>query len=68
MLDVLGLADLLDVADVEPPAEVIELVEQRERARAAREFGQADALRKQVRELGWEVRDGPEGPDVFPPQ
>jgi cysteinyl-tRNA synthetase len=68
MLDVLGLANLLDVAEVEPPAEVIELVEQRERARAAREFGQADALRKQVRELGWEVRDGPEGPDVFPPQ
>jgi cysteinyl-tRNA synthetase len=68
MLDVLGLANLLDVAEVEPPAEVIELVEQRERARAAREFAQADALREQVRELGWEVRDGPEGPEVFPPQ
>jgi cysteinyl-tRNA synthetase len=68
MLDVLGLANLLDVAEVEPPAEVIELVEQRERARAAREFAQADALREQVRELGWELRDGPEGPEVFPSQ
>jgi cysteinyl-tRNA synthetase len=66
MLDVLALANLLEVPQVEPPAEVAELVKQREEARAARDFAQSDALREQLRGLGWEVRDGPGGSEVFP--
>ena len=68
MLGVLALDDLLDVARPEPPSAVRELVQQRERARAARDFAQADALRKEISNLGWEVRDGPAGPEVFPRQ
>jgi cysteinyl-tRNA synthetase len=65
MLDVMGLANLLDVDVSEAPAEVIELRGQRERARAGRDFEQADRLREQIRELGWEVRDGPGGPELL---
>ena len=39
----------------------------RERARAARDYAEADRLRdEQLRELGWEVRDGPDGPELLP--
>jgi cysteinyl-tRNA synthetase len=65
MLDVLGLANLLDVDVSEAPTEIIELRDQRERARAGRDFEQADRLREQIRELGWEVRDGPGGPELL---
>jgi cysteinyl-tRNA synthetase len=65
MLDVLGLANLLDVEAREAPAEVLELRDARERARAARDWTEADRLRERLRELGWEVRDGPEGPELL---
>lgn len=64
MLDVLGLAGLLDVgAAVAPPAAVA-LSERRERARRARDYAEADRLRDELRALGWEVRDGPDGPEL----
>ncbi len=66
MLDVLGLANLLEVPVVEPPPRAKELAVQREQARSARDFAQADAIREQIQELGWEVRDGPEGPELLP--
>ena len=66
MLEVLGLANLLEVPVIEPPPRARELAGQREQARSAREFAQADALREQIRELGWEVRDGPDGPELLP--
>jgi cysteinyl-tRNA synthetase len=66
MLDVLGLANLLEVEQAEAPAEVIELSQARERARAARDYGEADRLRTEIRARGWEVRDGPEGPELLP--
>jgi cysteinyl-tRNA synthetase len=50
-------------ADVDPAAAV--LLEQREAARGQRDFARADALREQLRALGWEVRDGPEGPELI---
>jgi cysteinyl-tRNA synthetase len=64
MLDVLGLANLLERGGAAAGAEVEELVAERERARAARDFAAADALRGQLRELGWEVRDGAAGPEL----
>jgi cysteinyl-tRNA synthetase len=66
MLSVLGLDNLLDVVDAQAPAEVIELRDARERARAARDYAEADRLREQIRSHGWEVRDGPEGPELLP--
>ena len=68
MLGVLGLANLLEVKQMEAPVRVDELVEQRERARAERDFAQADELRREIQRLGWEVRDGPQGPEVSPQQ
>jgi cysteinyl-tRNA synthetase len=65
MLAVLGLENLLDVAQVEIPPEVLELVRLRERARAERDYAKADRLRDQLRDSGWEVRDGPDGPELL---
>ena len=46
----------------EPPPEVLALVEEREAARARRDWATADALPEQIEALGWQVRDTPEGP------
>jgi cysteinyl-tRNA synthetase len=66
MLVVWGLENLVETKTVDAPANVLELVEARERARAARDFGQADRLREELYSLGWEVRDGSEGPELLP--
>jgi cysteinyl-tRNA synthetase len=56
LLPLLGLDSLL--ADEErPDAGAGNLLAERERARADGDFGRADALRDQLGELGWEVRD-----------
>jgi cysteinyl-tRNA synthetase len=68
MLDVLGLANLLDRQEVEAPPEVVELLERRREARQTRDWGLADVLRDQLREAGWDVRDGPEGGELIPLQ
>ena len=66
MLDVLGLATLLDEAGGGPPAEAAELAERREAARGARNWAEADRLRDELQAIGWEVRDGPQGPELVP--
>ncbi|MGZ4327422.1 MAG: cysteine--tRNA ligase [Solirubrobacteraceae bacterium] len=66
LLSVLGLENLLDPEETQAPADAVELSEARERARAARDYGEADRLREQLREMGWEVRDGPGGPELLP--
>ena len=66
MLGVLALANLLDVADAQAPAEVVELRDARERAREAGDYAEADRLRDEIRARGWEVRDGPDGPELLP--
>ena len=65
MLGVLGLERLL-APDAEAPAEVVDLAEQREQARARRDFAAADELREEIAALGWEVRDGAEGFELLP--
>ncbi|MDQ6807591.1 MAG: cysteine--tRNA ligase [Actinomycetota bacterium] len=64
MLAVLGLENLLSPDVSEAPAEVVGLREARERARAARDYAEADRLRVEISALGWEVRDGPDGPEL----
>jgi cysteinyl-tRNA synthetase len=66
MLEVLGLDNLLSVQAPAPPAEVSELSDARERARQAGDYAEADSLREEIRSRGWEVRDGPEGPELLP--
>ncbi|WP_439954166.1 CysS/YqeB C-terminal domain-containing protein, partial [Escherichia coli] len=67
MLGVLGLENLLDAAASEgPPPEVVELAQARAAARAARDSPEADRLRDALRDQGWEVRDGADGPELVP--
>jgi cysteinyl-tRNA synthetase len=66
MLDVLGLRSLLQTRDVEVPERAIELRDAREQARGERDYAAADRLRDELRELGWDVRDGPDGPELLP--
>jgi len=44
--------------------EVAELVRRREEARKAKQWREADLLRTRLAELGWMVKDTPEGPKV----
>jgi cysteinyl-tRNA synthetase len=66
MLDVLGLANLLDAPAAQAGEAELDLARAREEARAARDFARADALRDELRERGWEIRDSPEGPELVP--
>jgi cysteinyl-tRNA synthetase len=66
MLGVLALENLLDVETVNAPPEAVALLEERQRARSERDFQRADELRDRIRELGWEIRDSPEGPELLP--
>ena len=65
MLTVFGLETLLG-AEEGPPAEVVELAEQRRQARAERDFAESDRLRDEIRAHGWEVRDTPDGYALTP--
>jgi cysteinyl-tRNA synthetase len=63
MLSVLGLETLL-VHEQQAPPEAWALAERRDVARKARDFAEADRLRDELRAMGWEVRDGADGPEL----
>ena len=65
MLGVLALENLLSVEQAAPPDDVLELAQDRARARGAGDYSEADRLREAIRARGWEVRDGPEGPELL---
>jgi cysteinyl-tRNA synthetase len=54
-LELFGLDSL--AAEEAAPPDVVSLAEQREQARAARDFPESDRLRAEIEALGWEVRD-----------
>ncbi|MBA2643134.1 MAG: cysteine--tRNA ligase [Actinobacteria bacterium] len=58
-LGVFGLATLAEQEAA--PAEVTELADRRQRARAERDFDEADRLRVEIERAGWEARDEPGG-------
>jgi cysteinyl-tRNA synthetase len=60
LLPLLGLEALM-AADEEAGEAAQALLRERDEARAARDFGRADAARDRLAELGWEVRDSAEG-------
>jgi cysteinyl-tRNA synthetase len=62
MTDILGLTlSPIQEPEVEIPYEVQELIQQREQARKDRDWGQADALRDRIREMGYEPEDKKSG-------
>jgi cysteinyl-tRNA synthetase len=63
-LDVFGLASLAEEQDA--PPEVVELAKQRQEARAARDFDEADRLRAEIEAAGWEARDVADGFQLVP--
>jgi cysteinyl-tRNA synthetase len=70
MLAVIGLGGLAplqaegDIGSIDPDAAT--LLERRIQARRARDFETADRIRDELRSLGWEIRDGPEGAELIP--
>jgi len=63
-LAVFGLESL--AADETAPADVVELAERRQAARRARDFEEADRLRAELEESGWEARDEDGGYRLVP--
>jgi cysteinyl-tRNA synthetase len=59
----LGLAEARE-QEIELDSETRELVDQREAARKARDYGKADELRALLLEKGIEVQDSPKGPKI----
>ena len=63
-LDLFGLASLAD--EQHAPAEIVELAERRQHARAQRDFDEADRLREVIEAAGWEARDVADGFQLVP--
>ena len=57
--------EVLPPAEETPPAEVLALVEDRQAARARKDWPASDRLRQQIADQGWQVLDTPEGPKVI---
>jgi len=67
MLDLVGLGTLAQPDEgVEADGEAAQLMQEREEARAAKDFAKADEIRDQLAEMGWTVRDSAEGPQLVP--
>jgi cysteinyl-tRNA synthetase len=63
----LGIFGLDSLAESEAaPAEVVQLAERRRDARAGGDFAEADRLRGEIAESGWEVRDVGDGFQLVP--
>jgi cysteinyl-tRNA synthetase len=63
-LGIFGLDSLAE--QEEAPAEILELARQRQEARAARDWEEADRLRAEIEAAGWEARDVAEGFQLVP--
>jgi len=61
MLRAIGMEHLLEADAGGPPEEARALAERRDRARAERDFEEADRLREELAALGWDARDTPGG-------
>ncbi|MGZ8707672.1 MAG: CysS/YqeB C-terminal domain-containing protein, partial [Gaiellaceae bacterium] len=63
-LDIFGLSSVAEEQDA--PPEVVKLAKQRQEARAARDFDEADRLRAEIEAAGWEARDVADGFQLVP--
>jgi cysteinyl-tRNA synthetase len=67
MLELVGLSTLTQPEQgAESDERALKLMEEREEARAAKDFARADEIRDELAELGWTVRDSAEGPSLVP--
>ncbi len=67
MLDLVGLSTLTQPDEgAEGDERALQLMEERERARAEKDFARADAIRDELAEMGWTVRDSADGPQLVP--
>ncbi|MEK7508034.1 MAG: cysteine--tRNA ligase [Patescibacteria group bacterium] len=74
MLEIFGIKDdLLKLkAELKPLEEknisikIWKLVNEREKYRTNKQFVQSDRLRKEINELGYELKDTPDGPKIWP--
>jgi cysteinyl-tRNA synthetase len=67
MLALVGLSSLTQPDQgAEPDDEAERLLEERQEARAAKDFARADEIRDRLAELGWEARDSAEGAKLVP--
>jgi cysteinyl-tRNA synthetase len=66
MLELVGLESLAESDASGPDQAALDLLAEREQARADRDFARADSLRDQLAGLGWEVRDGADGASLVP--
>lgn len=48
--------------EIDVPAEMSALLDQRQAARQAKDFKKADAIREQLKSAGWQIEDTPKGP------
>jgi GT2 family glycosyltransferase len=48
------------------PSDVVRLLEERTRAREARDWARADVIRDELRDMGWQIEDGPGGSTARP--
>lgn len=63
---IFGLFHTQEKGGVEIPDEILELVKQRDEAKANKDYDEADRLREAVKAKGFDVRDGKDGADIFP--
>jgi cysteinyl-tRNA synthetase len=56
-----GESTIVSDSDREPAPEVLAMFTQRQTARAAKDFKRADALRDELKKLGWLIEDTPQG-------
>jgi cysteinyl-tRNA synthetase len=61
MLELVGLETIAEGQDEADP-EAERLLQERQDARAAKDFARADEIRDRLADLGWEVRDSADGP------
>ncbi|HST69858.1 MAG TPA: DALR domain-containing protein, partial [Solirubrobacterales bacterium] len=67
MLELVGLSSLTQPEEgAEVDEQATKLMQEREEARASKDFERADALRDQLAGMGWEVRDSADGPSLVP--
>jgi cysteinyl-tRNA synthetase len=66
LLWAIGLESLMAADGDEPGPEERRLLDERDAARAERDYATADARRAELAERGWDVRDTPEGSRLVP--
>jgi len=67
MLDLVGLSTLTQPDEGAETDEIaLDLMTEREQARAEKDFQRADEIRDRLAEMGWTVRDSADGPSLVP--